>query len=157
MPQIREGSSLDFSWISLVLSGAVVSADLKVGTYSVGVAKIDITPSYPVRLSGFGFRRTESEGVTQRLWAKALVIDDGEPAVLLTVDNLGVPAYLVQEVAARLARKAGIRSHRLTVTATHTHTAPMLKGVAPTLFGQPIPRDHQQRIDRYTAELTDKL
>ena len=45
--------------------------------YQVGVAKVDITPSYPIRLSGFGFRRTESEGVTQRIWAKALAIEEG--------------------------------------------------------------------------------
>jgi hypothetical protein len=148
---------MGFTWISLVLAGAAVSAEPATRTYSVGVAKIDITPVYPVRLSGFGFRRTESEGMTQRLWAKALVIDDGEPAVLLTVDNLGVPADLVQEVAGRLARKGSIRGERLVVTATHTHTAPMLRGVVPTLYGQPIPREHQERIDRYTAELTDKL
>jgi putative membrane-bound dehydrogenase-like protein len=144
------------TWFSLLLASAVVSAQPAPPTYSVGVAKIDITPAYAIRLSGFGFRRTESEGVTQRIWAKALVIDDGEPAVLLTVDNLGVPAYLVEAVASRLA-KAGVRRERLAVTATHTHTAPMLRGVAPTLFGQPIPKEHQERIDRYTAELTDKL
>jgi putative membrane-bound dehydrogenase-like protein len=148
---------MSFAWIILTLAGAVSNAQPSAPTYTVGVAKIDITPSYPVRLSGFGFRRAESEGITQRIWAKALVIDDGEPAVLLTVDNLGVPASLVQEVAACLAKKAGIRPERLAVTATHTHTAPMLRGVAPTLFGQPIPREHQQHIDRYTAELTDKL
>src|SRR5439155_27125778 len=67
------------------------------------------------------------------------------------------PAYLVEEVASRLAQKAGVRRERVAVTATHTHTAPMLKSVAPTLFGQPIPKEHQERIDRYTAELTDKL
>ena len=44
-------------------------------TTRVGVAAVDITPDYPVRLSGFGFRRTESEGVTQRIWAKALAFD----------------------------------------------------------------------------------
>jgi putative membrane-bound dehydrogenase-like protein len=145
------------TWICLVLASAAVSAEPAPQTYSVGVAKIDITPAYAVRLSGFGFRRTESEGVTQRIWAKALVLDDGEPAVLLTVDNLGVPPYLVEEVASRLTHKAGIRRERVVVTATHTHTAPMLRGVAPTLFGQPIPKEHQERIDRYTAELTDKL
>src|SRR5436190_7925671 len=117
------------SWITLALAGAVVGAASEPGTYSVGVAKIDITPAYPVRLSGFGFRRTESEGVTQRIWAKALVIDDGQPAVLITVDNLGIPAYLVEEVAARLGKKAGLGRNRLAITATHTHTAPMLKGV----------------------------
>jgi hypothetical protein len=125
--------------------------------YHVGVAKIDITPTYPVRLSGFGFRRTESEGVTQRIWAKALAIDDGTPTVLLTVDNLGIPDRMVQEIAARLEKKAKLPRARLAVTATHTHTAPMLTGVAPTLFGMPIPMEHQQHIDRYTGELTDKL
>src|SRR5437879_3559555 len=147
---------MSFTWILGIMAGAALGAEPAATTYSVGVAKADITPAYPVRLSGFSFRRTESEGVTQRIWAKALVIDDGEPAVLLTVDNLGVPAYLVEEVAARLARKAGMCRQRLAVTATHTHTAPMLRGVAPTLFGQPIPKEHQERIDRYTAELTDK-
>jgi putative membrane-bound dehydrogenase-like protein len=145
------------AWISLALAGALTNAEPATTAYAVGVASIDITPPYPVRLSGFGFRRAESEGVTQRIWAKALVIDDGQPAVLLTVDNLGVPAYLAREVAARLAKKAGIRPGRLAVTATHTHTAPMLRRVAPTLFGQPIPQEHQQHIDRYTEELTHKL
>ncbi len=42
------------TWISLVLAGAAVGAEPDLGTYSVGVAKIDVTPAYPVRLSGFG-------------------------------------------------------------------------------------------------------
>src|SRR6266849_7878734 len=108
---------MSFTWIALVLAGAVCAEPAST-THSAGVAKIDITPTYPVRLSGFGFRRTESEGVTQRIWAKALAIDDGEPAVLLTVDNLGLPAYLVEEVASRLARKMGVRRERVAVTAT---------------------------------------
>jgi hypothetical protein len=33
----------------------------------------------------------------------------------------------------------------------------MLSGVCPNLFGADIPPDHQERIDRYTRELTDKL
>src|SRR5579871_1000262 len=126
-------------------------------TYNIGVARIDITPTYPIRLSGFGFRRTESDGVIQRIWAKALAIDDGTPAVVITVDNLGIPARVVEEVATRLQKKHKLARERLAITATHTHTAPMLTGVAPTLFGTPIPKEHQQHIDRYTAELTDKL
>src|SRR3954453_22456383 len=143
--------------IAAVLLAAALPASA--AELSAGVAKVDITPDYPVRLSGFGFRRAESEGVTQRIWAKARALSDegGEPAVLLTVDNLGVPASLVEEVARRLEKKAGLKRERLAVTATHTHTAPMLKGVAPTLFGQPIPKDHQAHIDRYTAEFTDAL
>ena len=48
-------------------------------------------------------------------------------------------------------------SERLTITATHTHTAPMLKNVCPTIFGVPIPEGHQANIDRYTEEFTDHL
>lgn len=158
-------------FISIPSEAAAQKIDAE--TYQVGVAQIDITPDYPIRLSGFGFRRTESEGITQRIWAKALAIDDGlgepgrvgepghvsarRPVVLITVDNCGVPAYLVDELAARLGKKVGLPRDHLCVTATHTHTAPMLKGMLATLFGQPIPKDHQERIDRYTAEFTDKL
>jgi putative membrane-bound dehydrogenase-like protein len=146
-------------WTLIVagLGNAPAFGQLTATTYRVGVAQVDITPSYPIRLSGFGFRRTESEGITQRIWAKALAIDDGEPAVLIAVDNLGIPAYMVDEVGRRLTKKAGLKRERLAITATHTHTAPMLTNVAPTLFGQPIPKEHQRHIDRYTAELTDKL
>ncbi len=140
-------------------SGPARAAENSAEVYAVGVARIDITPAYPVRLSGFGFRRAESEGVTQRIWAKALAIgtDEQGPAVFITVDNLGVPARLVDDLAGRLGKKSKLAPPRLAVTATHTHTAPMLTGVAPTLFGEPIPKEHQERIDRYTAELTDKL
>jgi putative membrane-bound dehydrogenase-like protein len=151
-------SSLFFS-VVLVLAGIGAAYSAEPAPYQVGVAAIDITPLYPVRLSGFGFRREESVGVTQPIWAKALAFGNDREglAVLITVDNLGVPETLVTEVAARLHRKAGVPLGRLTITATHTHTAPMLRGVAPTLFGQPIPADHQKHIDRYTQEFTDKL
>jgi pimeloyl-ACP methyl ester carboxylesterase len=127
--------------------------------YLVGTAKIDITPDYPVRLSGFGFRRTESEGITQRIWAKALAVseDDSSPAVLITVDNLGIPGSMVESLSQRLQDSLKLTPERLTVTATHTHTAPMLSGVAPTLFGLPISREHQSHIDQYTQELERHL
>src|SRR5688572_2553929 len=139
---------------------AVLCAGVAFGQeYNAGVAAVDITPEYPVRLSGFGFRREPSEGVLQRIWAKALVIADAErgPAVLITTDNLGVPIDITETVAKRLAAAIGLRRNRLTITATHTHTAPMLRGVAPTLFGMDIPYEHRAAIERYTQEFTDKL
>ncbi|MFN0052477.1 MAG: neutral/alkaline non-lysosomal ceramidase N-terminal domain-containing protein, partial [Planctomycetales bacterium] len=127
--------------------------------YAVGVARLEITPDYPVRLSGFGFRRQESEGVRQALWAKALAIgaDDEQPAILITIDNLGISDDVTRALAQRLQKRARIAPERLAVTATHTHTAPMLTGVVPTLFSVPIPPDHQAHIDRYTHELLDRL
>src|SRR5262245_42105491 len=140
----------------LALEAPLGAAGPPASAPAVGVAAVDITPKYNVRLSGFGFRRDESEGAVQRIWAKALAFGKDEPAVVLAVDNLGVPETVVAELARRLAKK-GVRRDRLAVTATHTHTAPMLTGACPTLFGVPIPKDHQARIDRYTREFTDNL
>src|SRR5215475_11278384 len=77
----------------------------------VGVAKIDITPDYPIRLCGYAVRKKESEGNAQHLWVKALAIgsDKEGPAILITVDNTGVPASIGNEVARRLSKK-GIKS-----------------------------------------------
>jgi hypothetical protein len=127
--------------------------------YAVGVATVDVTPSYPVRLNGFGFRREESEGVTQPIFAKALAIgtDEEKPVILITLDNLGVRLPMTEEVARRLKEKAGIERDRLIVTFTHTHTAPKVVGASDTIFQSPMPPEHQAHIDRYTKELTDHL
>ena len=120
--------------------------------YRVGVAPVDITPDHPIRLNGFGCRRTESEGVYQQIHARRSpsTTASESPVVLMTVDVLGIPADIYDELARRLA-KAGLKQERLAITATHTHTGPMLTGANPTLFGVPIPKEHQANIDQYTA------
>src|SRR5271157_451505 len=41
---------------------------------AVGTAAVDVTPSYPIRLMGYGSRKTESEGIASPLKVRALVI-----------------------------------------------------------------------------------
>ncbi len=125
----------------------------------VGAASVDITPDYPVRLSGYGSRRLPNAGVSQHIFAKALAIgSDGEgPAVIVTVDNCGVPASMREEVLRRLAKKTKIVSERFAICSSHTHCAPMLIGILPNLFGMDIPAEHLPAIERYTRELTDNI
>jgi putative membrane-bound dehydrogenase-like protein len=127
--------------------------------FPVGAARVDITPAYPIRLTGYAVRKTESEGIEQRLWAKALAIggDEEQPAILMTVDNCGVSAQVIEEVARRLAQKAAVRRERIAVCSSHTHSGPCVLGFAPNIFATPIPADQQTTIERYTRELTDKL
>src|SRR2546429_7183866 len=119
-------------WLSsIILIGTVACGDGS-ELRQVGVAKIDVTPQYPIRLTGYAVRKTESEGVAQHLWAKALAIgSDGErPAILITVDNCGVPANVRDEVVARLKKVRRIVAERVAICSSHTHTGPMLKGFA---------------------------
>src|SRR5437016_6961965 len=132
----------------------VSAADLQ-----IGVAKTDITPSTPIRLTGYAARKTESEGVEQKLYARGLAIgtSKADAVILVTLDTMAVPHEVTDEVAGRLRAKVGLPRERVAFCATHTHAAPCLTNAAPNIFGQPIPPDQQARIDAYTKELTDKL
>lgn len=128
------------------------------GTMLVGVARVDITPEEPIRLSGYGDRRTPTDSVAQRLSAKALAIggDAEGPSLLISAELVGVPGHLTERLAERL-RGAGIRREQLVVTVTHTHNGPSLSGVLPNIFGEAIPPHEQAAIDRYTDELVARL
>jgi putative membrane-bound dehydrogenase-like protein len=153
----------------------------------VGAAVIDITPNYPVRLTGYGNRTMESEGIAAKLHARALAIgarrvgpasnaSAGPPktaphrstaaalpptcesplAILITVDNCGVPIEITEAVFARIAAKHGLNRERFALSSTHSHSAPWLRGFAPNILAE-IPEDHAAHLAQYEAELTQKL
>ena len=126
--------------------------------WSVGVARVDATPATPIRLSGFAFRKEESAGVRQKLWAKGLAIGtaEGDPVVIVTLDAMAISDELVQQIVARIREQHSIPATHIAVTVTHSHTAPMLTGVCPTLFGAPIPDEHQAHIDQYTRIVVER-
>lgn len=126
----------------------------------VGAAKIDITPTHPVLLSGYVGRKQElALEVTQRLHARAIAIgsDEDKPCVLIAVDNLGVSADTHRAVAAALEAKRGIPRSHLTINASHTHSAPMLTGVASNIFARDLTFEQQLMMDRYTEHLAELL
>lgn len=110
-------------------------------------------------MTGYGGRTTESEGVEQRLWARAVALGDDRAGayVLVTADLCGVPAELCDEVGRRLESKAGIARERFVLSVTHTHSGPVVAGYAPMIFAEPPPPDQQERIDTYTRILVDRI
>ncbi|WP_422927202.1 neutral/alkaline non-lysosomal ceramidase N-terminal domain-containing protein [Singulisphaera sp. PoT] len=143
-------------WVSFAL--VVMARGAIADPLPIGVARVDVTPDGPIRLNGFLVREAESKGVQQRIWAKALAIGpDAGASVLVTIDNLGIPDAITEEIAARLNKKVGLKREQLAIGASHTHTAPCLKGITPNIFGKPIPPDQMGRIEAYTNSLVDKL
>lgn len=126
----------------------------------VGMAEIDITPDFPVRLAGYAGRMDEAGEVLGRLSGKALAIggNDGDgPAILIMLQNCSATAKLSHDVSARLKDKSGIRPERCVVVSTHTHSAPLLPGFAPWHYTKPMPPEHLANMNRYFRELTDRL
>jgi hypothetical protein len=73
--------------------------------WKAGAAVVDITPDGPMWLAGYGGRNRPSEGVAQRLFAKALAIEDGAGAqmVFVTLDLIHVPRALREGVESAVA------------------------------------------------------
>lgn len=125
----------------------------------VGVAKIDITPTIPIRLNGYYGRNAEATNAAQHLFAKALAIgsDADGPAVIITIDNCIVPWSVRNEILARLKKDVNLPPERIAICASHTHTGPCLTGAAANIFGMDIPAKDQAHIDQYTRELEDMV
>ena len=144
----------------------------------VGAAVVDVTPDYPVRLTGYGNRNDESDGVAAPIHARALVIggqlpssdalkaDDSPkesaelieqpPVVIVTVDNCGVPANVVEAAFAKVAAKHDLARERFAVSSTHTHSGPWLRGFAPNVLFD-LPEEHAEHLAAYEVELIENL
>ncbi len=146
-------------WICFC-AGLFIAPETNAAGWKAGAASVDITPDYPVRLSGYGSRTIPHEGIEMRLHAKALALTwEATPAmVMLTVDNAGVPASIRTEVLKRL-KDAGhaIEDARFSLHSSHTHCAPMLPGLLPFIFNIPLIPEEQAAVNRYGEDLTAKL
>jgi len=90
-----------------------------------GVAKIDITPPVGSQMAGFEGRAFGALAVHDPLWARALVLDDGERRVaLVALDICEVSEELVAGVRSAASSSSGVAADGLLIAATHTHSGP---------------------------------
>ena len=117
--------------IAGMVSGSDVTVDKKV--FMAGAAQADITPQeLPVIISGSFLERT-ADSVRDRLYARALVFDDGTSRVAICiVDILFMPRDLLDEAKRLASKNTGIGTENMLVSATHTHSAPSVAGVLGT-------------------------
>ena len=94
----------------------------------LGFAKKDITPDFPVPMAGYNKPGRISQGVHDKLYARALFFEDG-PIVLLQLDILNVDRIclnaLYQALQEEKKASAGfpaIEKKHILVCATHTHS-----------------------------------
>jgi neutral ceramidase len=132
----------------LMCAAGLSGAGLKAGT-----AKVDITPTGPIWMSGYAARTHPSEGVASHLWAKALAIESSPSAriVIVTVDVVGIPREVSDAVAARV----GLKRSQFLINASHTHTGPI---VWPNLRNLTVlPPGEQEKLESYAKTFTDAL
>lgn len=92
-----------------------------------GFAKTDITPEIPVKLYGYASRTASSEGVHDRLSARAVVFGNSGKKIVLVSSDLGSYGKEVYPVFAKsIADKYGLKESELFLSAIHSHSSPIL-------------------------------
>src|SRR5688500_14450774 len=87
-------------FLILLLGIEAIAAGAGTG-FKVGTARVVITPQESIWMAGYASRTAPSEGKIHDLFAKAVAFEDeaGRRSVMVTTDLLGLPRWLVRDVA----------------------------------------------------------
>src|SRR6476619_3894170 len=107
-----------------VVALLVLPATADGATLDAGVGRSDVTP--PTGFPTMGYVRSDAiaRGQHTRLFARAIVLREGDRKLALVATDLGfTPGGLLVEVAHRLASR-GFDERNIIISASHTHSAP---------------------------------
>ncbi len=114
-----------------------------------GVAVREITPQEPMGMAGYYSERL-STGTLDPLLAKTMVFRQGETTAVLTVmDLITVPPLVTTVVREQLHKNLNIPPENVIITATHSHTGPMLDRLTRQRPEEP---DALQKYSLYVAD-----
>ncbi|HEY8186736.1 MAG TPA: neutral/alkaline non-lysosomal ceramidase N-terminal domain-containing protein [Pyrinomonadaceae bacterium] len=93
---------------------------------AAGFSKVCISPPIGAPLAGFAARQGVSQGIHDDLFARALVLANGDAVVaLVSVDLLALSGDFVKRVREGIQRSTGIEPSSVMIASTHTHAGPV--------------------------------
>ena len=117
--------------------------------WRAGAARVDITPTLPCKLSGYGGRTALSTGVHDPLSARALAFEqDGHRLVIVSTDIIGYYGPTGESLRQAVRDASGLKPEELMLAAIHTHAAP-----TPAID----PTNHHPNNIEYTKMLRTQL
>ena len=124
-----------------------------VDQWKAGVSKTIITPKQPMWMAGYAGRTAPSEGTLHDLWAKALVLEDGndQRAVLLSFDLSGMPKSMSDRVRDQLKEKFQLSRDQILMNFSHTHSGPVLRDYLYHIY--PLDAGEVEKIENYSDQL----
>jgi len=107
----------------MAIAGIAGGAELRIGS-----AAVVITPALGTLLAGY-YETRISDGVHDDLYAKAMVLEcGGTRAAMVCCDLISMPLNVAQEARRLIEKDTGLKPDQVMISATHTHTGPILPG-----------------------------
>lgn len=150
-------------FVTLLLIHAQAASCSEPANVRIGLSRIQITPTEPIRLSGYASRTKSSQGVADDLHARALVLapagDAGvkQALVLVSLDCILVTNKLTLKISNWVQSEFGIDRSQLVLSSTHSHAAPHLDGGLDNLYRQPSSPEQTERTKRYTELVAQQI
>lgn len=153
-------------WMIIALAWSTASLSAA-EHWQAGLAKVDITPTEALRLSGYAAREAPASEVADHLYVRALVLSHTDsreylsaevatsPMVLISIDSVGVPGTFTVELSKWLQTTHQIPRSHLVVSCTHSHATPHLPGCVDNLFRSPMTDEQLAASQRYLQKLSE--
>ena len=120
----------------------------------LGAAAVDITPPIGAPMAGY-YTNREATGTHDPLYAKAMVLSDGHTTIaIVACDLVSLPRELSEAARAIVAKKMSIAPDHIMITATHSHTTPVIL-TNPTRYN--LHGETRRIADTYTKGLPAKI
>jgi neutral ceramidase len=147
-------------WVVLLSLGSVGATESSSG-WKAGVARVDTTPTKPVRMAGYASRTSPSQGVAHPLAAKALALVDANDhkVVFVTCDIIAFRRAFTNRVAERIEAKYGLPREDVVLFASHNHAGPSpveAKSSNSTGANNPPGEGFENNV-AYTIDLENKI
>lgn len=125
--------------------------------WQAGSAFARITPDKPMWMAGYAARNKPSEGVASDLYAKAVVLEDGQghKTAIVTMDLISVQRELRDRVAAQIEENFGIPADAVMLNCSHTHCGPVVRNPATAI--KDIDSEKVQQAVEYSQWLEKTL
>ncbi|WP_417850863.1 neutral/alkaline non-lysosomal ceramidase N-terminal domain-containing protein [Thalassoglobus sp.] len=145
---------------ALSLCAIFFSQTSSAADFVFGFSKVEVTPSTPVRLSGYGNRDKPYDGIDEPLFARGMAMTaNGKEGlhILVSVDTIGFPGELTKEIHAAVKSKHNIPRSRFVICCTHSHTAPHIGHGLTNLFTTPLTELESAATQAYTSYVRDQV
>ena len=121
----------------------------------VASEKVEITPEKPMPMAGYALRKGKSEGLLGPLYARAVYLEEENPAVLISLDPIRVDNDLYREISKEVSRTLDLPRENVFVSATHTHSGPEVS----TSFWNSVELDEEdvRLVSEYRAFLLERI
>lgn len=135
--------------ISILTLAAALHTTAQNTSFTAGFSKMNITPGWPVPMSGYGDRKEPSKGIHDSLYVTAAAFSDGtNKALVISADVIGFSHEFWKQITDAIEKQFAIKREFVMLAAVHNHNGPVTR-----VYNE----DSSEAVTKYVEVLRSKI